>query len=192
MIERIGYMLREIAFENGGIVERGENVYMYLKDAQQEFNNRVEKMREEYGDVRVYSNRSVAVDECGMRDMFLEIIPTRIHGCHIEKDEVIELIVSKLSGGSLITFETTIDFDKYENYEHCDEMVLIGVFHEYAAGKDENGKIQLNPVYYVYLKLIFKKGNYILYRTHKENIECIDERILDKLYEYVSNEYNIF
>ena len=192
MIERIGYMLREIAFENGGIVERGENVYMYLKDAQQEFNNRVEKMREEYGDVRVYSNRSVAVDECGMRDMFLEIIPTRIHGCHIEKDEVIELIVSKLSGGSLITSETAIDFDKYENYEHCDEMVLIGVFHEYAAGKDENGKIQLNPVYNVYLKLIFKKGNYILYRTHKENIECIDERILDKLYEYVSNEYNIF
>ena len=192
MIERIGYMLREIAFENGGIVERGENVYMYLKDAQQEFNNRVEKMREEYGDVRVYSNRSVAVDECGMRDMFLEIIPTRIHGCHIEKDEVIELIVSKLSGGSLITSETAIDFDKYENYEHCDDMVLIGVFHEYAAGKDENGKIQLNPVYNVYLKLIFKKGKYILYRTHKENIECIDERILDKLYEYVSNEYNIF
>lgn len=102
MIERIGYMLREIAFENGGIVERGENVYMYLKDAQQEFNNRVEKMREEYDEVSTYTNRSFAVDKNGVRDMFLELIPTRMHGCHIEKDEVIELIISKI--GSIDEF----------------------------------------------------------------------------------------
>ena len=188
MIERIGYILREIAFENGGIVERGENVYIHLGDAQQEFNNRVEKMQEEYGEVRTYSNRSVAIDERGMRDMFLEIIPTRIHGCHIGKDEVTELIISKMSGGSLITpKQIVLDFGKDENYEHCGKMVLIGVLHEYAVGKDENGKTQLKPVYYVYLNLIFKKGNYTLSHTYKENIECVDERILDKLYEYTSN-----
>ena len=188
MIERIGYILRETTFKNGGIVERGEDVYMHIGDAQQEFNNRVEKMLEEYGEVRAYSNRSVAIDERGMRDMFLEIIPTRIHGCHIGKDEVTELIISKMSGYSLNTPKHIIlDFGKDENYEHCDKMVLIGVFHEYVVGKDENGKTQLNPVYYVYLNLIFKKGDYTLTHTLKENIECVDERILDKLYEYASN-----
>lgn len=188
MIERIGYILRETTFKNGGIVERGEDVYMHIGDAQQEFNNRVEKMLEEYGEVRAYSNRSVAIDERGMRDMFLEIIPTRIHGCHIGKDEVTELIISKTLGYPLITPKhIVLDFGKDENYEHCDKMVLIGVFYEYAVGKDENGRTQLKPVYYVYLNLIFKKGNYTLSHTHKENIECVDERILDKLYEYASN-----
>ena len=193
MIEKIGYILRETTFEDGLIVKRGEDVYMHIGDAQQEFNKRVEQVRGCYDGVTIHDNLCTGDYSNGMSELLLELIPTRIHGCNIGKDEVTELIISKMSGYSLLTPKhIVLDFGKDENYEHCDEMVLIGVFHEYAAGKDENGKIQLNTVYYVYLKLIFKKGNYILYRTHKENIECIDERILDKLYEYVSNEYNIF
>ena len=188
MIEKIGYILRETAFEDGLIVKRGEGVYMHIGDAQQEFNNRVEQVRGGYDAVTIHDNLCTGDYSSGMSELLLELIPTRIHGCPIGKEEVTKLIVSKLSVGPLTTSKhIVIDFGKDENYEHCDKMVLVGVFHEYAVGRDENGKTQLKPVYYVYLNLIFKKGNYTLSHTRKENIECVDERILDKLYEYASN-----
>ena len=188
MIEKIGYILRETTFEDGLIVKRGEDVYMHAGDAQQEFNNRVEQVRGGYDAVTIHDNLCTGDYSNGMSELLLELMPTRIHGCHIGKDEVTELIISKTLGYPLITPKhIVLDFGKDENYEHCDKMVLIGVFHEYVVGKDENGKTQLKPVYYVYLNLIFKKGNYTLTHTRKENIECVDERILDKLYEYASN-----
>lgn len=188
MIEKIGYILRETTFEDGLIVKRGEDVYMHIGDAQQEFNNRVEQVRGGYDAVTIHDNLCTGDYSNGMSELLLELIPTRIHGCHIGKDEVTKLIVSKLSVGPLTTpRHIVLDFGKDDNYEHCDKMVLVGVFHEYAVGRDENGKTQLKPVYYVYLNLIFKKGNYTLSNTRKENIECVDERILDKLYEYASN-----
>ena len=188
MIEKIGYILRETTFEDGLIVKRGEGVYMHIGDAQQEFNNRVEQVRGGYDEVTIHDNLCTGDYSNGMSELLLELIPTRIHGCPIGKDEVTKLIISKLSVGPLTTpRHIVLDFGKDENYEHCDKMVLVGVLHEYAVGRDENGKTQLKPVYYVYLNLIFKKGNYTLSHTHKENIECVDERILDKLYEYASN-----
>lgn len=188
MIEKIGYILRETTFEDGLIVKRCEDVYMHAGDAQQEFNNRVEQVRGGYDAVTIHDNLCTGDYSNGMSELLLELMPTRIHGCHVGKDEVTELIISKTLGYPLITPKhIVLDFGKDENYEHCDKMVLIGVFYEYAVGKDENGRTQLKPVYYVYLNLIFKKGNYTLSHTHKENIECVDERILDKLYEYASN-----
>lgn len=188
MIEKIGYILRETAFEDGLIVKRTEDVYMHIGDAKQEFNKRVEQVRGCYDWVTIHDNLCTGDYSNGMSELLLELIPTRIHGCHIGKDEVTELIISKMSRYSLITPKPIVlDFGKDGNYENCDKMELIGVFYEYVVGKDENGKTKLKPVYYVYLNLIFEKLGYTLYHTRKENIECVDERILDKLYEYASN-----
>lgn len=189
MITRIGYMVREIAFENGGITEDNTTLYAHLNDAQQAFNQRATHLCIEYPKVGQSTDRGLsAVSEDGTRDVSLELKPIRMQGFHIGEDEVMDLIISKVSGGTYsVLDEIVLNFGKEENYEHCDEMVLLGVLHEYTDEEDEDGNITKADYYNVHLALHFKEEHDVL--NYAENIECVDERVLDKLYEYAANDF---
>lgn len=180
-MDKIVYALHILEYENGGMTGDTTELYASKNVAETMFSKQALCFSGQYEHIVNKTDTYMSgYDHAETNDFKMELSPIRVCGLPVSEEEMMDEIISRVSGGSLhVSKEILINLGK-ENYEHCDEMVLLGVLKEYV--EDEENK-ETEVVYDVHLALHFKESHDVL--NYAINIECVDLQILYKLYEYV-------